>query len=208
MSAKKTGPIPHITQWERAMDQAAAKRAALSAALESRLRDIYSYFRRLGVDAASAEDLAQDTFVDAWRSVPGLRDERKLRGWLYRIAHRRYLTYRDKTASHATVQIREDLAAGPSHNPGSDDCLAAQTVRKALGTLPEKYLHPLALIYWEELSYKEAARVLSLPIGTLAWRVHKALKLMRQALAEEGIGDETVSHGPQTARATDSLRKD
>ncbi len=190
------------------MDQAAAKRAALSEALESRLRDIYSYFRRLGVDAASAEDLAQDTFVDAWRSVPGLRDERKLRGWMYRIAHRRYLRYRDNAASDPTVQIGEDLPAGPSHNPGSDDHLAAQMVRKALGTLPEKYLHPLALVYWEDLSYKEAARVLSLPIGTLAWRVHKALKLMKQVLAEEEIGDETVSHGPQTDRATDSLGED
>jgi RNA polymerase sigma-70 factor (ECF subfamily) len=186
------------------LDHVTRKQAAFAAVLESRLRDIYSYFRRLGVDAAAAEDLAQETLVIAWQNLSSLRDESKLRAWLYGIAHRRYLRHRGKVAAEATVEIGDQSPAGPAHDPGSDERLSSQMVHQALRTLPERYLHPLTLIYWEDLSYQEAARVLSLPIGTLAWRVHKALKLVRQALAEEGSGNESAPE-PQGTRATDSL---
>jgi RNA polymerase sigma-70 factor (ECF subfamily) len=186
------------------LDHVTRKQALFAAALESRLRDIYSYFRRLGADTAAAEDLAQETLVIAWQNLANLRDERKLRAWLYGIAHRRYLRHRGKVAAEATVEIGDQSPAGPAQDPGSDERLSSRMVRQALRTLPEQYLHPLALIYWEGLSYQEAARVLSLPIGTLAWRVHKALKLVRQALAEEGTRDESAPES-QGTRATDSL---
>jgi len=186
------------------LDHVTRKQAAFAAALESRLRDIYSYFRRLGVDTAAAEDLAQETLVIAWQNLSSLRDESKLRAWVYGIAYRRYLRHRGKAATEATIQIGDQVAAGPAHDPGSDEHLSERMVHQALRTLPEQYLHPLALIYWEDLSYQEAARVLSLPIGTLAWRVHKALKLVRRALAEEDTRNECAEE-PQGTRATDSL---
>ena len=188
------------------MDQTANRQAAFTAALEARLRDIYSYFRRLGVEAASAEDLAQETFVLAWQNLSSLRDESKLKSWLYCIAYRRFLRYRAGAAKQP-VALAEDHAAGSKHDPGSDEYLAAHIVRQVLPTLPEKYLHPLLLVYWEDLSYQEAARVLSLPAGTLAWRVHRALKLIRQALAEKGDGHEIELSRPKAVGATDSLDK-
>jgi RNA polymerase sigma-70 factor (ECF subfamily) len=180
------------------MDQVARKQAAFAEALGSELRGIYSYFRRLGVEAASAEDLTQDTFVSAWQHLPSLRDARKLRGWLYRIAHRRYLKHRDAAAKRATTELSQALAAAPADDPGSDERTHLRAVRHVLHQLPEPYLHPLILIYWEDLSYQEAAHALSLPLGTFSWRVHKALRLLRRALAEEGIGDEAT----QTSKAS------
>jgi len=188
--AKKTVPIVPIERWERAMDQAVKGRAAFVAAFESRLGDIYSYFRRLRVDAAAAEDLAQETFVVAWQDLPKLRDERKLRAWLYQIAYHRFLRYKARATAQATTELPEGLAAGPLNDPGSDERLESQAMLEVVRGLPEEYLQPFVLVHWEELSYQEAARVLSLPIGTLAWRVHKALKLLRRALVEKGVGDE------------------
>jgi len=187
------------------MDQAAYRREALVAAFESRLGEIYSYFRRLRVDPAAAEDLAQETFVEAWQDLPKLRDERKLRAWLYQIAYHRFLRHKT-SAADATVELPEGLAGGPLDNPGSDERLESQTMLEAVRGLPEEYLQPFILVHWEEFSYQEAARVLSLPVGTLAWRVHKALKLLRRALVEEGDGNEIESLDKQVHQATGPRR--
>lgn len=56
--------------------------------IESWLGDIYAYFRRLGVDVATAEDLTQETFIIAWQNYARLRAPEKLRSWLYGIAYR------------------------------------------------------------------------------------------------------------------------
>jgi RNA polymerase sigma-70 factor (ECF subfamily) len=189
------------------MDQSTRERAVLASSLESHLRGIYAYFRRLGVDAASAEDLVQETFITAWRNLRSLRDERKLRPWVYSIAFRCFLKHTEGVAARAPVAIAVDVAAGPMDDPGSDERLAAHVVHHMLRALPDEYLHPLVLVYWEDLSYQEAARVLSLPVGTLAWRVHKALKLMRQALAEKGTRDEDNPRKPQASRALDPFGK-
>jgi len=171
------------------------------------VRDIHAYFARLAVNRASIDDLVQETFITAWQNLPALRDERKLRSWLYGIAYRHYLKHRDRLASSAWEVIGDEPAAA-SADPGSDDSLTAHMVREALLALPDRYLHPLLLLYWEDLSYQEAAAVLSVPIGTLAWRAHKALKLMRAALAEKGSTDEAIPHAAQRDRTAGSLGED
>jgi len=172
------------------------------------VRDIHAYFARLAVNRASIDDLVQETFITAWQNLPALRDERKLRSWLYGIAYRHYLKHRDRLASSAWEVIGDEPAAAASADPGSDDSLTAHMVREALLALPDRYLHPLLLLYWEDLSYQEAAAVLSVPIGTLAWRAHKALKLMRAALAEKGSTDEAIPHAAQRDRTAGSLGED
>jgi DNA-directed RNA polymerase specialized sigma24 family protein len=64
------------------------------------------------------------------------------------------------------------------------------------------------LVYWQDLSYVEAAKVLSLPVGTLAWRVHKALKMMKKALAEKGLDDDLATHRPASTGAVDPVCED
>lgn len=178
-------------------DRVARNEAAFRATLDARLSDIYAFFRRLRVDDATAQDLVQDTFLTAWQDLPDLRDERRLRGWVYRIAYRRYLRHRARAESPVTVEIPAALAAEARDEPGSDEHLERQVVDWALHQLPEAYLHPLVLLYWEGLSYPEAAQVLSLPLGTFAWRVHRGRRLLRQALAEGGTGHEAALHRPE-----------
>lgn len=186
------------------MEQAGREQQA--AALESWLGDIYAYFRRLGVDAASAEDLVQEAFLIAWQDLARLRDPRKVRRWLYGIAYRCFLQHRRKSAARATVELPEELASAQWADPGSDASLQMREMWRALQSLPESYRHPLLLIFWEDLSYLEAARALSLPLGTLAWRVHKGLQLLRDALAKKGAHDEILCPTPAT-RAIDAPAK-
>ncbi len=189
------------------MDDLEQRRSYLVKAAQSRLAEIYSFLRRLGVDEASAQDITQDTFLIAWQSAARLRGERQVKGWLYGIAYRRYLQHREMARAQRTVELGEEIAEAAS-DPGSDERLSAQVTRDALHTLPDKYLHPLLLLYWQDLSYIEAAKVLSLPVGTLAWRVHKALKMMRHALAEKGLNDDLATHRPASNGTVDSLCED
>ena len=174
----------------------ALQQQGFMSAVERWLPGVYGYFRRLGVGSATAEDLTQQTFLAAWQSLPRLRDPDRLKSWLYGIAYRHYLRHRDahraeeRAFGYGCAAAPEDLAGAYADNPGSDALLARQSVREAVGRLPEEYRQPLVLLYWQDLSYQEAAKALSLPLGTLAWRVHKALKLMRQALAESEETDE------------------
>jgi RNA polymerase sigma-70 factor, ECF subfamily len=194
------------------MDDTNDRQAAFATGLTDHLRDLYSYFRRLGVDAATAEDLAQDTVLTAWQSLPALRDSRKLRSWLYGIGYRRYLQYRERAAARPTVELTDDLLASPLLDPAGDGRLLNEAIRSAVLSLPEEYLHPVVLLYWEGISYREAARILSLPMGTFAWRVHTAMKLLRHALAEtcpaatarKGADNDPVPQESQT-RTTDTL---
>ena len=177
-----------------------------TATLETRLGDIYTYFRYLGVDVATAEDLVQEAFIIAWQHLPQLREREKLRGWLYRIAHRCFLRHWQAQRSHCVLEISEELLAAPVSDPGCDERLNVQALRQVLLQLPEQFLHPLILIYWQQLSYQEAATALSLPLGTLAWRVHKGQNLLRNALAEKGATDELPLQSPRT-RATHTSDK-
>jgi RNA polymerase sigma factor (sigma-70 family) len=86
------------------------KEEAFIEALEPRLRDIYSYLRRLRVDAASADDLAQETILAAWQNLPSLRDHGKLRSWLYAIAHRLYLRHARIIGRKAHAELVEEAA--------------------------------------------------------------------------------------------------
>ncbi len=189
------------------MDHLEERRAYLVSAAQARLAEIHSFFRRLGVDEATAQDLAQDTFVIAWQRASLLHGERELRSWLYGIAYRRYLQHREKARTRNTDELRETVE-DPGADPGSDQHLSTQVVRDAVHALPDRYQHPLVLVYWQDLSYQEAAKVLSLPVGTLAWRVHKALKTMRQALAEKGLDDDLATHAPSAARRADPVGED
>ncbi|MGD0113720.1 MAG: RNA polymerase sigma factor [Armatimonadota bacterium] len=156
--------------------------------VEAQSEAIYCYFRRLGVDAIGAEDLTQEALLTAWQALGRLRHSGKIRSWLYGIAYRVYLKRRE-TARKEGSEFPIEEVAGPDGDPGDDRHLASRAVRDAVQRLPDTYRHPLLLVYWEELSYLEAARALSLPLGTLAWRVHTGLKLLREALSEKGLAN-------------------
>ncbi len=127
------------------MNHVEAKRAGLVEAAESWLGEIQSFFRRLGVDRATAEDLGQETFLVAWENAARLRGERELKGWLYGIAYRRYLKHREQRRSREPLELSEELVESAA-DPGDDRQLSAQAVRTALRSLPDSYQRVLVLV--------------------------------------------------------------
>jgi RNA polymerase sigma-70 factor (ECF subfamily) len=175
------------------VDGTPSQREAFKAVAAARVADIYAYFRRLGVEAAAAEDLTQNTLVAAWQNLPRLRDSAKMRSWIYGIAYRHYLRHREKERADNRIESAGRFVHQFSDDPGADQSLVLQAVRESVLALPDKYRHPVVLLYWQGLSYRETAKALSIPLGTLAWRMHRAFGLLRKSLVEKGVWDESFS---------------
>lgn len=136
-------------------------------------------------DEASAEEMAQDVFVQIWKVLPSYRGEASLSTWIYVITRNRCFTHRKKTHARRTTSMEEPgmlaavdamqaVARTPTHAP---DCVAL------LEQLPPPYRQALTLFYLEEKSYEEVAAMLGVPLGTVKTYLHRARKQLATATA-------------------------
>ena len=173
---------------------------------------LYRIARRLTRDEATAEDLVQETYLRALRFYQNFDlKEFGIRPWLLRILHNLHTTrfQREKrqpvaiedaqlqAAATTTVTTtgngQSALAEGSNLWDGMDEQLV-----RAVESLPEEY--QTAMILWaiDELSYKEIAEALEVPIGTVMSRLHRARARLSEQLrdyaTEHGIGREAGGH--------------
>ena len=140
-----------------------------------------------GLDLATAEDVAQETFIKAWLALARFKPSGGgLRAWLCRIAiniatdvHRR---------EQPTDELTEEISNGennPAHQLEANDQI--QIVRRALAQLPPASRAALTLREYEGLSYTEIAEALDIPIGTVMSRLSYARNRLRELLAQENV---------------------
>lgn len=131
-----------------------------------------------------AEDIAQETFLKAWTSLPGLRDIGAFRIWLFQIARRCWADARRRSAAHRKAPLPNDVDAkkpGPLGELLGDE--AQEKLKVALALLPSKYRAAYLLWTQEELPYSEIAKILGVSEETARWRVCKARQSLVQSLA-------------------------
>jgi RNA polymerase sigma factor (sigma-70 family) len=115
----------------------------------------------------SADDLAQETFLKAWRMASAYRGEGSYEGWLLRIAWRQFLSSRRK-------RTEEPVEAGEEADPRAVDSNARIDVERALDRLGPRERAAATLCLGEGYSHSEAAAILELPLGTLKSIVARA----------------------------------
>ena len=133
-----------------------------------------------------SEELAQETFLNAWRNLHQLRDLKGFRSWLYSIARnvlRNY--YRQNKVVPEEVDPTE-LAARESDGP--PEILIQEEERimleQAILRLPEKYREPLVLFCRQRRSVRETAHALGLSEATVRTRLHRARNLLREDMVK------------------------
>jgi RNA polymerase sigma factor (sigma-70 family) len=127
-------------------------------------------------DRALSEDIAQETFIAAWRSLATLHDPSKLRAWLRGIA--RNLAYKARRKV-APVEQLGDLVAGDDL---ARDAIArdqARLVWAAMRELPETYREALVLYYWEDQSARQLAEALGITEAAAMQRLSRGRALLR-----------------------------
>ena len=159
--------------------------------ITSHLDPLYRTALRLTGRPQDAEDLVQETYLRAWRSLHTYRPGTNPKAWLFRILHNAHIDrYRASTRTVQTVDEMEgqDPAFVVNETPESlvlSGVMDAE-IRKALMDLPEVFRSCLILADLEGFSYQEIADILSIPRGTVMSRLFRGRRAMRRALAGYG----------------------
>lgn len=146
---------------------------------------VYRYAYRLTGSAADAEDVTQQTFLTAQSKLSQLREPDCARSWLLTIARNTYLKMlRSRpNATHVSLEVVADPVDAIDAEPPAVD---GERLQAALNELAEEFRTPLILYYFNELSYKELARQLDLPIGTVMSRLNRGKAHLRRRLTTDG----------------------
>jgi RNA polymerase sigma-70 factor (ECF subfamily) len=161
--------------------------------LES-LDSLYSTAHRLTGRADLAEDLVQETARKALRAATALADERNLRAWLFRTlvnAVRDHLRRQERWEEYCS----EDDSGLPTVEAQVLSLAAAQDVRRALSRLSAAQRAVVILVDLEEFTISEAAQMLRLPPGTVASRLGRAHRALRNFL--RGYSSRSLEIGGQ-----------
>ncbi len=141
--------------------------------------DIYRYAYWLTRDPAVAEDIVQETFLRAWRSLDSLKDEKSAKSWLITIV-RRENARRFERKQLETVDIDDVPVADEAFHAGSGD--DTEELRILIARLPADYREPLILQLIFGYSGEEIAEQLSLNKNTVMTRLFRARNQLRDML--------------------------
>ncbi|VTU12896.1 Sigma-24 [Variovorax sp. SRS16] len=139
-----------------------------------------------------AEDIAQQAFAEAVRTIERFRGESELSTWLYGIAMNLVRNYLSR-APHRMYRFETDESLttmfSPDGDPG-DNVSMQQTLRQlseSMAELPREMREVLTLVAIEETAYEDAAAMLSVPVGTVRSRLSRARAALRARLAAAGV---------------------
>jgi RNA polymerase sigma-70 factor, ECF subfamily len=140
---------------------------------------------RLCGSVDAAEDLVQETYLQAWRSFHRFEAGTNCRAWLYKIL---LFTHAGQRRKRARQPFLVDLeAAGDSAllaDGPTPDALTADAVKAAFDRLSEPFRTLVLLVDVEGFTYREAADALEIPIGTVMSRLNRGRRLLRLELAQ------------------------
>jgi len=158
-------------------------------------RPIFNFAYRMVGSYADADDVAQDVFVQVYKSLPTARTDLPFKPWLYVIARNKCLDQlkRKRPLLFAEVDGPDDEGAGIADRVVDSDPLPEELAERAdlqrilheaVQTLPERYRQVVAMRYTGELSFTEIADALNLPENTVKTHFHRAKALLRQRLPD------------------------
>jgi len=173
-------------------------REAFGKLVDRHRRTVFALALQRGFQPAEADDLTQEVFVKAYKSLGGLQDHAAFARWMYGIAGhvladgaRSQKRHRNEVALESAPEI---AAESQTQGPGRDTA----DVLRALAELPEEQRVVLTLRYLEGLSPKEIAERLGEPRGTVRSRLHHALQYLQLAFgfkAGAGAGNSAAGSG-------------
>jgi RNA polymerase sigma-70 factor (ECF subfamily) len=152
---------------------------------------LYRYARSLADDAAEAEDLVQETYLKGIRGFASFTPGTNFRAWMFRILRNTFLTSRSGLRSVPPLSLDDESAEEQVIDRVTPETTLMQrmnhdSLRRAIDRLPFAFREVLLLCDVENMSYKEIADTLSIPIGTVTSRLIRARQKVRDLIMSEG----------------------
>jgi len=140
------------------------------------------YARKFLSDSEDIKDVIQEVFIKAYKNIKSFDTKRKFSTWLYRIAHNELINVFKK---RKTLPLFDSDVFLP-HNLHDNNLVQQidrqdmrEMIDKCLDQLEPKYRETIVLYYFEELSYKEIADTMQIPISTVGIRIKRAKEKMK-----------------------------
>lgn len=162
-------------------------------------RPVYSLVLRMVQDSGTAEDLAQEVFVKAFRRLDTYDPQWKFSSWLFKIAHNTTIDHlRRSTPETVPLETEEDdkgsLASVLADESAETPQAAAErrdlgrSLESAIGRLRPEYRQAVLMFYVHGASYQEICEALGQPLGTVKTNLHRARKELAQTMTALGWG--------------------
>ena len=149
---------------------------------------LYRFAYSLAKDPHTAADLTQQAFCIFAEKGHQLRDKSKAKSWLFTTLHREFLKQRRRgqrmtITEDPAVLMDDPQVVGPAESEGARS-IDRSTVLSALSSMDELFRAPLVLFYLKQISYKEIAQILEIPIGTVMSRLSRGKEQLRAAMED------------------------
>ncbi len=146
---------------------------------QSQLR--YSLRQITGWDEALADDLAQETFIKAYKAIRQFRGDAKFFTWLYRIAYNCFLAHRRTLKPEDTLGERELPESGRDQE---GELALHRDLAHAMAKLSPDQRMALHLFLHREMSHQEIAEVMNCPLGTVKSHIQRGRQRLQESLSD------------------------
>ena len=157
----------------------------LEEAVHLHYKAIYHFALHLAKEPNDAADLTQYAYARLAEKQDQVADTAKVKAWLHSTLYRKFIDEKRKVIRFPHVQFDEEIATPDRPDTHTATRIDAKAAVKALGELDESLRAPLSLFYLRSHSYKEIARILDLPVGTVMSRLHRGKEKLYQLLTKE-----------------------
>jgi RNA polymerase sigma-70 factor (ECF subfamily) len=160
-------------------------------------REIIGFHYRFVGNLADAEDLAQETFIKAYKKINTLKDYKKAKSWLYSIARNTVIDFFRKNKNKEVAlsdALLESIAATATTAATYQEKAISNEISKELDRCIDRLVKEdraiVRLLYYEGFSYKEIADLLNINENTLKSRLHRARKVLLEMIrTSKPLGD-------------------
>jgi len=158
---------------------------------------VYTFAYRLSFNQADAEDIAQETFLRAFKNLDSYRPEGSFKSWLLRVATNIFLDQRKAARSRDVISadMSKYVEAAPSAEDRYDQQELLDALWQVVQTLSKEQQVVILLRAVEHLDYPEIAGILAVKESTARWHMYEARRILRQKLGTKfdlgGQGDES-----------------
>jgi RNA polymerase sigma-70 factor (ECF subfamily) len=161
---------------------------------------VYRVARRLVGSREEAEDLMQETYARAFRSLRSFQPGTNMRAWLLRILTNLNIDRGRRVQRSPDMQPLEEgdyflynklEEAAPERNPDEErvlERLSQDDAVEALSAVPHDFRDVVVLVDIGDFSYQDAAQILDIPVGTVMSRLHRGRRILKRELADRTVG--------------------
>ena len=153
--------------------------------------ELFRFAYRLAGNRQVAEDLVQESFAEAWRSVDKQRHPERARAWLFQILRFRYAHHLRDNRHHRQAAPLQDLDRPTDQTAPLEAMALQEMLQRAVDGLAPDVRETFLMVFLQGAKCREAAEMLHIPLGTVLSRISRARTMLRESLHDK-LGDYSI----------------